>query len=108
MHKQIVSSSQVFTRINKKLREQTNFVIECRSFLGGRCVTNKFFNTPEYIANGEKMDKGVRKRRVKKRYCFVAFDTIRRQYNTEEILKELQTGKSSLQQLADFLKESEK
>lgn len=33
LHKQIVSSSQVFTRIDKKLREQTNFVIECRCFL---------------------------------------------------------------------------
>ena len=106
MHKQIVASSQVFTRINKKLREQTNFVIECNSLLSGRCVTNKFFRTPEYIANGEKLDQGARKRRAKKRYCFVATDEIRRQYNTEEIMKELQTGKSNLQQLADFLKEN--
>lgn len=33
LHKQIVSSSQVFTRIDKKLREQTNYVVECRSYL---------------------------------------------------------------------------
>ena len=35
-HKLILATSQVFTRIDKKLREQTNYVIECRSYLLGR------------------------------------------------------------------------
>lgn len=56
-HKQIVSSSQVFTRINKKLREQTNYVVECKSIFRGRLVINSYYRTVEYIANDEKFDK---------------------------------------------------
>lgn len=66
LHKQIVSSSQVFTRIDKKLREQTNFVIECESCLLGRLIINKYFITQEYISNGEKFDKRSKKKKSKK------------------------------------------
>lgn len=103
-HKQIVSSSQVFTRINKKLREQTNFVIECKSIFKGRLVINSYYRTPEYITNDEKMDKGSRKRKVKKRYVFVAYDNIRNKYNTEQVMKELSTAKSSEKVLVDLIK----
>ena len=54
-HKLILGSSQVFTRIDKKLREQTNFVIECKALLLGRLITNSFYNTQEYISNGDKI-----------------------------------------------------
>lgn len=104
LHKQIVSSSQVFTRIDKKLREQTNFVIECRSYLMGRLITNKYFITQEYISNGEKMDKGQRKRKAKKRNCFIAYDNIRKKYNTEQIMKDLNVSKSDDKKLVDLLK----
>lgn len=104
LHKQIVSSSQVFTRIDKKLREQTNFVIECRSYLMGRLITNKYFITQEYISNGEKMDKGQRKRKAKKRNCFIAYDDIRKKYNTEQIMKDLNVSKSDDKKLVDLLK----
>lgn len=103
-HKQIVSSSQVFTRINKKLREQTNYVVECKSIFRGRLVINSYYKTVEYIANDEKMDKGSRKRKVKKRYVFVAYDNIRNKYNTEQIMKEIQTSKSNDKMLIDLLK----
>lgn len=103
-HKQIVSSSQVFTRINKKLREQTNYVVECKSIFRGRLVINSYYKTVEYIANDEKMDKGSRKRKVKKRYVFVAYDNIRNKYNTEQIMKEVQTSKSNDKMLIDLLK----
>ncbi len=103
LHKQIVASSQVFTRINKKLREQTNFVIECKSFLMGRLVVNKYYNTAEYIANDEKFDKGSRKRRTVKREVFIAYDEIREKYNTEEIMKELSFSKSDTQKLSDLI-----
>lgn len=103
-HKQIVSSSQVFTRIDKKLREQTNFVIECKSIFRGRLVINSYYKTVEYIANGEKMDKGTRKRKVAKRYVFVGYDFIRNKYNTEQIMKELRTGKNEEQVLVDLIK----
>ncbi len=103
-HKQIVSSSQVFTRINKKLREQTNYVIECKSIFKGRLVINSYYRTVEYIANDEKMDKGSRKRKVKKRYVFIGYDNIRNKYNTEQVMKELRTSKSNEKVLIDFVK----
>lgn len=103
LHKQIVASSQVFTRINKKLREQTNFVIECRSFLLGRLVVNKYYHTAEYIANDEKFDKGSRKRKTVKRDVFIAYDHIRDKYDTEEIMKDLNIGKSDSRKLSDLI-----
>ena len=105
MHKQIVASSQVFTRIDKTLREQTNFVIECNSFLLGRLVVNRYYHTEEYIANDEKKDKGSRKRKVKKYNIFIAKDFIRNSYDTEEIMKDLKVGKSKDKQLEDLIKE---
>ena len=107
-HKQIVGSSQVFTRVNVKLREQTNFVIECKSLLFGRLVMHKYYYTPEYLANGEKMDKGVQKRKVVKRTVFVASDNLRDLYDTEEIMKDISAGKSKANVILDYLKGSEK
>ena len=103
LHKQIVASSQVFTRINKKLREQTNYVVECKSFLLGRLIINKYYYTAEYIANDEKFDRGSRKRRTVKRDVFVAYDKIRNKYNTEEIMKELSVPKSDNKKLTDLI-----
>lgn len=104
LHKLILASSQVFTRIDKKLREQTNFIVECKSLLLGRLIINKFYNTPEYIANGDKMDKGSRKRKTKKREVFVAYDDIREKYNTEQIMKDLNIAKSDDKKLIDLLR----
>ncbi len=103
MHKQIVASSQVFTRIDKTLREQTNFVVDCKSFLMGRLCSNKYYYTEEYLANDEKKDKGPRKRKFKKYRIFIAVDKIRNAYDTEEIMKELKLGKSKESQLTDLL-----
>ena len=103
MHKQIVASSQVFTRIDKTLREQTNFVVECKSYLLGRLVSNKYYHTEEYICNDDKMDKGSKKRRVFKFNIFIAKDFIRNSYDTEEIMKDLKVGKSEYSQLVDLL-----
>ena len=108
LHKLILASSQVFTRIDKKLREQTNFIIECKSLLLGRLIINKYYNTPEYIANGDKMDKGNRKRRTKKREVFVAYDNIRDKYNTEQIMKDLSKSSSESQKLVNLLKKYSK
>ena len=87
MHKQILASSQVFTRIDKTLREQTNFVIECKSLLLGRMVINKFYHTEEYICNDEKMDKGNKRRKFCNYNIFIAGDNLRNCYDTEETYK---------------------
>ena len=84
-HKLILGSSQVFTRIDKKLREQTNFVIECKALLLGRLITNSFYNTQEYISNGDKLQAGHRKRRCKKRNVFVGYNRIRNKYTNKFI-----------------------
>lgn len=103
LHKQIVSSSQVFTRIDKKLREQTNFVIECKS-LGGRWIFNRFFHTSDYLANDEKGDSGVRQRKRAKRYSFIAYDSLRQLYDTMQVMVNLKSGKSHVEQQKDILK----
>ena len=105
LHKQILGSSQVFTRIDKKLREQTNFVIECKSIFSGRLVINSYYKTTEYIANGDKMDKGQRKRKVHRRISYVAYDNLRKSYNTEQIMKELNKSRSNESVLIDLIKE---
>lgn len=103
-HKHIIGTSQVFTRIDIKLREQTNFVVECSNLFGGRLIFNKYFNTCDYLSNGEKGDSGMRKRKRKKRYTFVAYDRIRDLYDTNQIVTELQKGKSKRQIKTDALK----
>lgn len=104
LHKQILASSQVFTRIDKKLREQTNYVIDCISLFLGRLIINKKYRTTEYIANDEKMDKGNRKRKVKSRMSYIAYDSIRNTYDTHQIMKDLNEGKSETQIMKDFIK----
>lgn len=101
LHKQIVASSQVFTRVDKKLREQTNFVIECKSIMWGRWIFNRYFNTPEYISNDEKMDSGNRRRKRAKRYSFIGTNSLRSHYNTYQVMINLKTGKSEQQLFAD-------
>jgi len=103
-HKQILGSSQVFTRIDKKLREQTNYVVQCKSILGGRLVINSYYKTVEYIANGEKMDKGSKRRKVHKRQCFIGYDYIRNSYNTEQVMKELKVSRSNESVLVDLIR----
>lgn len=47
---------------------------------------------------------GQRKRKAKKRNCFIAYDSIRKQYNTEQIMKDLNTSKSNDKKLIELLK----
>lgn len=86
-HKMILSSSQVFTRINKVLREQTNYIVECKSMFMGRLVFNKFYYTDTFVAPEER--KGKKKQKTVKRYSFVAYDSIREKYDTEQIMVKL-------------------
>lgn len=47
---------------------------------------------------------GARKRKTKKREVFVAYDDIRSKYNTEQIMKDLNTSKSNDKKLIELLK----
>lgn len=84
----VLGSSQVFTRIDKKLREQSNYIVECKTILN-RWTFQKAFITEEYMANGDLKDVGQRKRRKAWTYNFVQTDSIRNQYDTYELLSNL-------------------
>lgn len=100
LHKMILASSQVWSRINIILREQTNFVIECRAMFMGRLIYNKTYNTETYIPPTERRKGG--KMKCLKRYSFVAYDGIRNKYDTEQIMKSLIPEKTN----SDLLLES--
>ncbi len=85
-HKCIFGSSQVWTRVNKILREQTDFVVECSCHFGKRLVKNVFFTQEVYQINGDLKDEGLRKRQNYKRYCFYASDRLRGLYDTDEVV----------------------
>lgn len=91
----IFCSAQVWTRVNKVIREQADFVIECKSFFKSRIVRNKYYLQEDYAVNGEQKDSGMRKRQVMSNYCFVATDKLRRLYNTNEIIRGLKTRKGA-------------
>lgn len=90
----IFASSQVWTRVNKVIREQSDFVIECKSFFKSRIVRNKYYLQEDYAVNGEQKDSGLRKRDVKRKYCFVATDKLRSIYDTNEIVRGLKQRKT--------------
>jgi len=87
-HKHILSTSQVYERVNIKLREQTNYIIECVN-LGNRWFFNKAFHTMDYAVNRDLKDNGMKKRTRAWRYNFIGTDQVRSLYDTYEIQIEL-------------------
>lgn len=88
MYKHIIGGSQVFERVNIRLREQTNYVVEISNF-GKRWIFMSAFNKETYGVNGERKDEGMRKRSRAWRYNFVATDELRKMYDTYEIQVDL-------------------
>jgi Zonular occludens toxin (Zot). len=85
-HKCIFGSSQVWSRVNKVIREQSDWVIECKSYFGSRLIRNIQFSQEEYNVNGDLKGSGIRKRHWKSNKCFYASDKLRNLYNTDEII----------------------
>ena len=85
-HKCIFGASQVWTRVNKVLREQSDWVIECHSYFGTRLIRNIQFSQEEYNINGDLKGSGIRTRHWKSNKCFYASDRLRKMYNTDEIV----------------------
>ena len=103
--KHIVATSQVFERVNIKLREQTNYVVEV-SNIGKRWIFIKAFHTEDYLTNAELKDNGVRKRKRAWRYNFIATDELRSKYNTYETQVDLRQNKKrtiDLEKLEEIL-----
>lgn len=101
-HKQIIATSQVFNRVNKKLREQTNYVIECKTVFN-RWTFNKAFLTQDYAVNNEQGDSGMRKRSRAWRYNFVQTNKIRDLFDSYELLTDIETGAKKTISIDDLI-----
>lgn len=89
LHKCIFGASQVWSRVNKIIKEQTDYVVECKSYFGARLITNKCYTNEEYQINGTQKDKGMRKRSCEWKTTFCATNKLRSLYDTDEIIKGL-------------------
>lgn len=85
-HKCIFGSAQVWTRVNKVIREQSDWVVECKSYFGTRLIRNIQFSQEEYNINGDLKGSGFRKRHWKSNKCFYASDELRGLYDTDEVI----------------------
>ena len=102
-YKHVIASSQVFERVNIKLREQTNYVVEV-SNIAKRWIFLKAFHTIDYMVNGELKDNGMKKRQRSWRHNFIATDTIRALYDTYETQVDLNTKEKKTIAIDDLLK----
>lgn len=93
-HKCIFGAAQVYTRIDKVIREQADWIIECKTYFGKRLIRNRTFAQEEYQVNGDLRDAGIRKRYHKSNMCFYASDKLRSLYNTDEIVSNIDIGVS--------------
>lgn len=89
LHKCIFGASQVWSRVNKIIKEQTDFVIECKSYFNARLIVNRCYTNEDYQINGTQKDSGQRKRPIVYKDTFVATDKLRGLYDTDEIIKGL-------------------
>lgn len=104
-HKMVIASSQVYTRINVILREQTNFIIECKSMFLGRLIFTKSYHTATYIPPTERAGQKKRMKAVK-RYSYVAYDGIRNKYDTGQVMQSLVDEATTESMLLQALQES--
>lgn len=89
LHKCIFGASQVWSRVNKIIKEQTDYIVECKSYFNARLITNNCYTNEDYQINGTMKDSGHRKRPTVYKDTFVATDKLRSLYDTDEIIKGL-------------------
>lgn len=89
----ILASSQVFTRVAKPLREQTFYVIDCRTMFG-RYTRLKCYTADDYNSIIDKRDVTEAKFKLHKKwkYSFVQSDDLRSKYDTYAIVERLGRG----------------
>ena len=78
----IVCTAQVFTRVNKGLREQVSMVYNPHTFLG--CYTIVVMRKPEFDDEGN-----VKKMKYRGIYAFVHTDELRASYDTYKVIHTL-------------------
>lgn len=75
-------TAQVFTRVNKGLREQVTLVYEPHTFLG--CFTVVIMRKPKFDSEGN-----VIERKYRGMYCFTHTDELRQAYDTYKVIHTL-------------------
>lgn len=95
LHKCIMGSAQEWSRVSKIVREQVNFIVDCKSYLCGRLITNKCYTKENFMINGEQRSSGMRKRPTEWRQSFVGTDKLRQLYDTDEIVKSLKLSETT-------------
>lgn len=85
----ILTTSQVFSRVSKPIREQCYRAIECSTFLG-RYTRNKHFNGIDYSDSFD-LSPEKRKKACKKLYieCFVQTDYLRNCFDSYKLIERL-------------------
>ena len=91
-HKCIFGAAQEWSRITKIIREQVNYIVDCKSYMSGRLILNKCYTKENFSINGMQKEAGVRKRPVEWKRSFVGSDKLRSLYDTDEIVKGLKIG----------------
>lgn len=86
----ILTTSQVFTRVAKPLREQCYFVIDCRTFLG-RYTRLRCYDADDYNSIIDKRDFIDAKMKLHKlwKHSFVQTDELRELYDTYAVVQRL-------------------
>lgn len=89
---QVLGSVQRFNRIDIQLREQADWIIDCRGWFnfgqGPRLIQQKWYRGSECYLDG--IDRpGLPRRDISRRYWFVSTDKLRNAYKTDQILKKL-------------------
>ena len=85
-------------RCTKIIREQVNYIIDCKAYFNSRLIVNKCYTKENYLINGEQGSAGTRKRPKEWKETFCATDELRSLYDTEEIVKGLKIGRTSEQE----------
>lgn len=93
LHKCIFGSAQEWSRVSKIIREQVNWIVDCKCLFHGRYCQNKVYTRENFLINGDQKSSGVRKRPIEYKVSFVGTDELRSLYDTDEIVKGLKLGK---------------
>lgn len=95
LHKCIFGSAQEWSRVSKIIREQVNWIVDCKCLFRGRYCQNKVYTKENYLINGDQKSSGLRKRPVVYKVSFVGTDKLRSLYDTDEIVKGLKLESQS-------------
>lgn len=85
----IVATSQVFSRVAKPIREQCFTVVCCSAYFGGRLIRCREYDAAEYATSDTPYQVKKKVRPIWRRW-YVAGNSLRKSYDTYEVIERLQ------------------